>query len=202
MSIRIADLSLVSGKNRMLFGNIMFGVLLYSNYYLCIIKESQPPQMTKYNQLRWVIGLVFNPRGIGKPWQISNIPPFSRTNKSFCPSRRTFIGKRVLLFLVFSVMLEVYDAIHLQLNLKQDDFTDEKIRFFSRLKDVTQREMIVRLWLPFATYLPMYLEYSSLHCIVSVIAVAFGDDPLQWPPLYGDLRDAYSLRRFWGYVKE
>lgn len=202
MAIKAADLSLLSTDNQLLFGNIMFAVLLYANYYLCLIKLSPPFQMTKYNQLRWIVGVAFNPRGIGKSWQIRNIPRFSRTNESFHPSRRAFICKRFLLFLLFSVMLEVYDAIHLLIHLRQDDFTHEKVHFFCRLTDVTIREIIVRLWLPFVTYLPMYLEYSSLHCLVSIIAVTlFGDDTSQWPPLYGDLRDAYSLRRFWGYVK-
>lgn len=202
IAVRFADLSLLSKDNQLLFGNIMFAVLLYANYYLCLIKESPPPQMTKYNQLRWAAGVVFNPRGIGKPWQIRNMPSFSRTNKSFRHSRGAFIWKKFLQFLLFSVILEVYDAINLKFHLKQDDFAHGKIHLFSRLKDVTLRETNIRLWLPFMTYLPMYLEYSSLHCLVSVIAVALGDDPAQWPPLYGDLRDAYSIRNFWGYVKE
>ena len=200
MAVKVADLSLLSIDNRVLFGNLMVAVLLYANYYLCLIKASPPSQITKYDQLRWLAGVVFNPRGIGKSWQIRNIPPFSRTNKSFCPSRKAFIWKRILQILLFTIMLEVYAEIHLLISPKRDDFMDEKIHFFSRLKDVTLREIVIRLWLPFSTYLPMYLEFSSLHCLVSVIAVTFGDNPSQWPPLYGDIRDAYSMRRFWGYA--
>ena len=200
MAVRVADLSYLSINDRITFGNLAVVVVLYANFYQCLIKESPPSQMTTYEQLRWLVGVVCNPRGIGKSWQIRNLPSFSRTQNFFRPSRKAFVCRRILQFLLFTVMFEAYFQIHLLLNPNGDDFTGDKMHFFSRLRDITAREIFIRLWLPFPTYLPMYLEFSSLHCLISVIAVALGDDPLQWPPLFGDIRDAYTLRRFWGYV--
>lgn len=38
------------------------------------------------------------------------------------------------------------------------------------------------------------------NALVSVIALLLGSEAQSWPPLFGDVRDAWSIRQFWGYV--
>ncbi|PLN84691.1 membrane bound O-acyl transferase family-domain-containing protein [Aspergillus taichungensis] len=44
-----------------------------------------------------------------------------------------------------------------------------------------------------------YCLLDAAYLFVSVLSVAFGfTQPHEWPPLFGSLTDAYSVRRFWG----
>ena len=198
-AVGVADLSQVLPENRAFFGKCMFAVFLYANYFLCLATETPSSDMTSlYSQLRWATETVLNPRGVGRSWQIRNMPTFSRTDdKHFIPSRKSFIWRRIFLWLWFNILSDVYYEINSVLRLRSEDFAVEKQYFFRRLDQVTAREVVVRLWLPFYLQVPTYTHYSSLHCLVSTIAVILGDSPSQWPPLFGDISDTYSLRQFW-----
>lgn len=45
-------------------------------------------------------------------------------------------------------------------------------------------------------YILMTLAHTAM--AVLFVAVLRWDEPEEWPPLWGDLREAYSVRRFWG----
>ena len=65
----------------------------------------------------------------------------------------------------------------------EDDFSDEKTR--------------IRLYHPFFLFFETYSTLACYHAAFSLIAVALGDSPERWPPLFGDIREAYTVRRFW-----
>jgi hypothetical protein len=47
-------------------------------------------------------------------------------------------------------------------------------------------------------YGTLNLQYSLL----AAVSVGAGfSEPYQWPDLFGSLSDAYTVRRFWGYVR-
>ena len=40
-----------------------------------------------------------------------------------------------------------------------------------------------------------------IHSLLAVVHIGFRlQDPSLWPPIFGELSEAYSIRRFWGYV--
>ncbi|KAM0274930.1 hypothetical protein ACHAQH_007739 [Verticillium albo-atrum] len=85
-----------------------------------------------------------------------------------------------------------------------DDFSPAKEAFFRRLLLPRRgpmpdgHEFAVRLWMTFETTWAAYSFYTMWHSIASAAAVATGlDRPHEWPPLFGDIRQAYSMRRYW-----
>jgi hypothetical protein len=200
-AIRRADGTQVRWIWKVFFGQCTCGVVLYAHYFLCL-KQFAPPPNAKRNigaKALWAMHLISNPRGIRTPWQIRNIPPFSRSDKNYVPSRRRFLCERILAFSCLYALASCWIRCQLVLPLYRDDFHASKVAFFRRLNEVTAREILVRLYFPLNTFVPLYLNHRAVHCLVSSVAVTLGDDPAMWPRLYGDISEAYTLRRFWRY---
>ena len=179
------------------------GVILYANYFLVLMKATPPPRSSWTSRLLWAVDLVLNPRGIGTTWQVRNLPPFSKRDPKYVPSRCIFIIQRIATGLQFYVMMKAFTVVDAEIynaSLQDGDYNEYKESIIRRIGDVSMRELFIRAWLPLQNVFGVWSRNQYLHCLVSVIAVTFGDKPRRWPPLYGNIRDAYSLRRFWGYV--
>ena len=47
--------------------------------------------------------------------------------------------------------------------------------------------------------LTTFLNLQLVHSVLSIVCVGIGlSDPEEWPPLFGQWREAYTVRRFWG----
>ena len=58
-----------------------------------------------------------------------------------------------------------------------------------------------QILLGLSNFLRIFLEMTSMHSLAAATTVAIGiSRPCDWPPMFGRLSDAYSLKRFWGYV--
>ncbi|KAF2688439.1 hypothetical protein K458DRAFT_148106 [Lentithecium fluviatile CBS 122367] len=63
---------------------------------------------------------------------------------------------------------------------------------------VTKRELAVRVHGAVANFLPDYLMLSAYHDFFAIFFMAVGlDQSWEWPPLFGQISEAYSMRRFW-----
>ena len=174
------------------------GVILYANHFLLLMNATPPSGLDWTKRLLWAVDLVFNPRGIGTDWQVRNLPSFS-----LLPSRRRFIIQRVFSSISFYFMWKAFEVINRYFyigSLQYGDYSEYKESIIRRLGDVTMHELFIRSWLPLQSFFGVWSRNQYLHSMVSVFAVAFGDKPQRWPPLYGHVREAYSLRRFWRYV--
>jgi hypothetical protein len=89
------------------------------------------------------------------------------------------------------------------------DFSPEKEAFFRRLigsiissdySPITTREINIRLHYVLDRIIPDYFVLSSYHDILAIVAVAIRlDDPQEWPPLFGNITEAYTIRRYWSH---
>ncbi|CAG9988671.1 unnamed protein product [Clonostachys byssicola] len=60
------------------------------------------------------------------------------------------------------------------------------------------RATLLRLHWVLVQIVPDYCTLSSYHDILAIIGVATRvDDPSEWPPMYGSIAEAYTVRRFW-----
>jgi hypothetical protein len=179
------------------------GVVLYANYFLLLMKVTPPQGYSRLKRLSWAIDLLSNPRGIGTTWQIKNLPPFCRKNPTYVPSRRSFIIQRIVGCVFFYAITKTFGIVNEKIyiaNLQDGDYSEYKESILRRITDVSMRELFIRAWLPLDTLCTIWWQHQYLHCLVSAIAVILGDEPRRWPPLYGSIKDVYSLRQFWGYV--
>ena len=159
------------------------GFILHAANFLCIAKLE--PVGSGTHPYRWVINQLFDPR-----WGL-RLPHSFRT----ITRKREFLIRRIIGIAWLSVILYLHLVWHL--NIRYDDLVYVPDGFIRRLSSVTLRETIIRVYVHLIS---VYIPYSSLrlaHCVVSVCAVLYGDDPARWPSLFGSMTEAYTIRNYY-----
>lgn len=139
--------------------------------------------------------LIFNVRNVNTPWAVKSLP--SSTSHYF-HSRRSFVTRRVAHFVGIYLLLDTMFTFLPPVN-PDVDVPEYKQYIFSRINDVSFEEFITRPLTVIGPALGIYGIFSAIYDIASVIAVlCFNDNPTSWPPLFGNLSEGYTLRKFWG----
>ncbi|KAI2633923.1 hypothetical protein GGS21DRAFT_539501 [Xylaria nigripes] len=80
--------------------------------------------------------------------------------------------------------------------LRSEDVDQQAL--FTRLSDVSLREIVVRSYMAVAWAWESFLITDGVHTALAIITVVSGfDQPEDWPPLFGKLQDIRGLRDFW-----
>lgn len=139
-------------------------------------------------RLQWAFALFSSPRGIG--WEhesrhiIRPLPP------SVCACRPSFFKAQVIRLVVYAVLLDV-------------------LRWHDRwnpcyAKDgpsITAFGWMWRCFSMFSWSIQTYIQIDRLYWVLGLLSVSAGlSSPGEWPYFFGDLWDAYTVRRFWGSV--
>ncbi|MCJ1372279.1 hypothetical protein MMC20_003502 [Loxospora ochrophaea] len=168
--------------------------VLYTHFFLFLQRLEPSPQWTTRQKIRWALALVFDPR-----WGIprSSLPAFRPSDPAFVPSKRAFIQQRLVTAAWTFVAFRLYQRY--PLNYDWDDFAPPQEHIVGRLGDVTPREVVVRTYTALSFVLPWYWLFTGLQSASSVVGVLlFGEAVEDWPPLFGPMSEAYSLRRYYG----
>lgn len=184
---------------RFYFCIYMFGIILYSNYHLVIVRTTAPEHMQGLARLIWSFGVTFNPRGFAAPWRIRDLSS-SKSDSNVIPTSREFLCKRILTIGCFCAANSLLDLAYEFLPVHRDDFVSSEGQISEIIMTITSRKLLVRFYIGFYNALLPWIFESVLHGVFAVVAVLFGSPPEQWPPLFGDIGEAYTVRRFWGYV--
>jgi hypothetical protein len=63
---------------------------------------------------------------------------------------------------------------------------------------ITKHELVVRAHGAVSNFVPDYLMLSAYHDFFAIVFMMLGlDQSWEWPPLFGQITEAYSMRRFW-----
>ena len=178
------------------------GFALYSHYYLIVTRETAPPANSSLERLSNVGVFFFSPR---RNLPAARIPSFSASDPNYVPSRQVFLFTgiiRVLLALVYLCIQRNY-----MLNIYDSDYGSPHDRLLSRLltfslqnnNKITARECVIRVYVALTTLTGEYSLHNIVHTSASLIGVGLlYHSPSQWRPLYGPLKEAYTIRRFYG----
>jgi hypothetical protein len=130
--------------------------------------------------------------------------PLKKFRTMFRSPRAIFLRNRVISLVCTLAAEKVYSYLaseslpHYLGPLDMMDFLPTKETYFRRLGSVTFRETVIRVWL--VTFFVGYsiTLYKTLHDALAIIFVATKfDEPEDWPNLFGDIREATSMRNFW-----
>ncbi|KAK1984170.1 hypothetical protein LZ30DRAFT_586835 [Colletotrichum cereale] len=113
--------------------------------------------------------------------------------------RNRWIMKTIATVITVWVLDRAVDHID-QVGVRFDweDADPHKTVFFRRLHEVTSREIVVRSFFAFQTVWGPYAFYTEIHSTIALFFVALRiDEPEEWPPVFGDIRQAWNLRRLW-----
>lgn len=159
-----------------------------------------PRQATAWQRLKFGASVTLNPRQLNTPYQIKNVPTWSNKDPRYIPSRGEFLQRTaVKVFLSYLIV----DICSLGAQPERNDvlFSDEKVRFFARLDSVGPQELLIRFSASLILWLNIWCIFNILHGLLMIIAVGSGFTSIkEWRPPFGSLAEAYSVRRFWGYV--
>ena len=153
---------------------------------------SPPSVFAQY--LRMPVSLLFNWRRIGTKWQISNIPPFSRRDPSYTPSRLALILQRIVRLGLCLVAIDLCSVTSLQ-----DSELMKRSRLVVPFNQVEKEDIIFRLNLvgryTISAITGVYVGYAAITILSLVLFLSSAKD---CPPMFGRLSDAYTVRRYRG----
>lgn len=166
-------------------------------------KEGHKPSVSLEELLsRLWFGLVTGTQGRfpGTKWPVKSIPPHSRNDPSYIPSRAQFVLRKTPeVFASFTLLALVGYAP--QSGDNAVIFSPEKVALFSRVGSISRDELITRTMSVLGYWTVQYFIHVAVHGLLGILFVGCGISKSNaWPPIFGSVRDAYSIRSFWGYA--
>ena len=174
-------------------GQYIYGMMMQSSHFMLLAKATPAAYGKPGNELKWSMDMLFSAR-----WGVSSkmLPPFRRKDRSYIPTKARFLVTRSW-DLIWTAAL-IYVINHYRLNIWPDDFTTVPDGFLRRIPSVTAREWVIRIYIAIVGKFEPYLALRAGHSLVSIIGVGvLGDIPERYPPLFGSVKEAYSVRRFY-----
>jgi hypothetical protein len=136
-------------------------------------------------------------RGIGRFWQVKNVPFFANANPAFVPTVGAFIlvqaAAIVLCYFVNNLTVAITFSLDPQLQ------RSEYIALFKRFPDITLSELWARIVASIGYWIVQYCNMQFFYSLFALLGTVFSPNDISlWRPLFGNPKDAYSLRNFWG----
>lgn len=143
--------------------------------------------------IRSAIGLLWNMRRVGTPWQVRNVPS---VQAQLSTSRFMFILQRlvatVLAYLFVDVVVSLPPA-------EAAMIAPEKAALFKGVTGLDVGDIIFRTIMTASYWITTGVLNLFMTNTGAIVSVALGlSQPKDCPPLYGSFADAYTVRRFWG----
>ncbi|VUC24039.1 unnamed protein product [Clonostachys rosea] len=182
----------------------VFGPMLWHNY-LSLVElilfsradkselgdpSNRPPRGVAGAWLQ-ALALIFNPRRIGTKWEVKGI-----SNRSKAQGRFGFAFRSLVKALIASTVIDVI----LRLPPKPEPHLlepgKETLYTFWNLsaEDIIFRFMVVLMFTTITC-----LTVVCMYYFAAAVTVAIGINKLEsWPPIFGSLRNAYTIRGLWG----
>ena len=167
------------------------------------VKRPVPDEQTDigrdiWERMKFGAWVATSTRYIGSPYQTRNVPPYSKLNPSFVPTRLEFLlvwsTKFIVCYLIVDVLTQ---ANHPEKN--PINYAEGYVPFFSRLAEVTIEESVIRICTSIFFWFGFYVIIQGYHSGLAVLSVSTGlDRPELWRPFFGPLSEAYTIRGFWG----
>lgn len=160
-------------------------------------KPGSKRSATSWDRLKFGFQVATTFRYIGTPYQARNVPHFSASDSNYVPSRLNFLSRKAIIFLISFTVLDL-TSLGADVPL---DFSPETIPLFTRMNHVTGQQLLTRLMTTLGYGIAVCSFQQLLHSIWALIDVGFGFSKVEsWRPLFGSVEEAYTIRRFWGFV--
>ncbi len=157
--------------------------------------RSKPhPVDNTYSRLRFGFSVVFSWRFLNTPYQPRNLP---KLDDKLRQSRSRFLTHTALTIVVCYLVLDAMDC-SADPNITETFYSLDKVAFFSRIREVTVEEVIMRFFAALGLGAGLISVQRGVYSIVAFACVAAGvSEPADWPPFNGPFRAICSLRGFW-----
>ncbi len=155
-------------------------------------------QVTVFSRLRFGLVETFRLRHVDTPWEVKNVPPFRTGDSAFVPQKSWFIIQTSCRLLLYAAILDLVsfapppDPSSMQ-------FAPSRVPFLTRLSEVDSAELMTRVVAVLGHWAIMHCMIQMLYLGLAVFSVSMGFTNVRvWRPLFGDVRDSWSVRNYWG----
>lgn len=162
-------------------------------------RRQQPD--TLFQRLLFGINTVNSQRNVLTPQRAPYIPPFSRSQPDYLPSKRDFLLTRGAVAVATFLLVDILTSGS---GPPPPDPTANPALAFSQDQTALFRLGTATEWqrkatVTFGQWFGLYVVTTWMHSTVAVATVAANVYPPEgWPPLYGSVWDVWSLRQWWG----
>lgn len=155
---------------------------------------------TVAQRLRFALWTLTSFRDPNSPWHVKGIPGPTPTKTRLHPKTRSqFLKQNAIIFAITYFYIDIVENTPIPDDLTP--FRSDKIRFFSRLHEITFQELLTRIFIPVSIWLTTYCCLLCPIALEGFILVILGlNDVEDWPYYFGSIKDAYTIRGFWGLV--
>ena len=148
--------------------------------------------------LRFGLLATLSSRQVNTPFQVKNVPRFSNRHANFVPSRAVFLRNTALAILVCYLVVDL-SMLAAQPEQNPILFNQQNVPLLARWDELSAAELAVRTFASLAVWLNIYCMFRVGYGIMGFVAVGTGlSEVTAWPPAFGPLAEAYTVRRFWG----
>ncbi|KAJ5752441.1 hypothetical protein N7520_009358 [Penicillium odoratum] len=152
-----------------------------------------------FGRLSYALQVLAQPRGVNTPRQVKNVPPhpaYYIRSGSLTPCRGRFLTRQCAILAWYYLCLDFLQTVARQ--QATDEGSQSK---FSPIEwAVPVDKWIERVITNLVTWLVVTrIIIDTYYRASSIIFVGLRlDSPSNWPPAFGRVADAYTLRNFWG----
>lgn len=147
----------------------------------------------------WALELFSVNRGLGWDWRVGGIPKVTSR-----PSRSRFVVVRLAKYV--SMYAGLYVTGLIAQNIRNNWVSVGSARLREALVSATTNVCVLYLFVVAGYAIAIYSHFGVMTLPLSMICVGLRVGPKDWqnveswPPNFGSVTHAYSIRRFWGYV--
>ncbi|KAJ5087450.1 hypothetical protein N7456_011066 [Penicillium angulare] len=164
------------------------------------LARERPGALILSDRLWYAFELVAFPRAINTPRQVRNVPahpPYLQRNGDGAQiSRNKFLVRQSVIFVWQYLVLDIFQTLaHLDGEDQDPNVGFSKIELFVPF-EIWIKRLVLSLM---AGFISTRILIDAHYRFSSLVFVGLGlDVPDNWPPLFGTMADAYTLRNYWG----
>ena len=141
---------------------------------------------------------IFSYRAVGTTREAKNVPKFYKDDPTQIPSRLYFLLKRGAVSLGAFI---VVDYLSHQPPPPREPYYAKHAALFPAKADITYNAIFTRVLSTLIFWTMLRIIIGLIYNLTSVLGVAtFLTEPADWPPYFGDMSEASTLRGFWSSV--
>lgn len=160
-------------------------------------KQTRTMMAIALQRISFAISTLLNFRFIGTPYQVRNTPHFSTRDPNYVPNRGVLLRRTAFTVFISYLVLDILTS-GAEPKTAGKYFSTRNVPLLTRLPNVSYAELEMRLSATIGLGISMNCVQRGIYSIAAFVCVACGiSKPASWPPFYGPLLEAYSMRRFW-----
>ena len=146
------------------------------------------------SRAHWGFATLLSPRHLGTPAESAHSPRWTPR----VPLRSAYLVRAAVTAVVCFTIVDVLSVSN-DPAANAAHFPQWRVPLLTRLPDVGVQELVMRVAVTVAVWGTVYCLLTFGHAVLGVMCVATGLSGVEmWRPVFGEVREAWSVRRFWG----